>query len=874
MRSIFASIARSAIPLLSVAALAAPAHAQIVSGQVYTLVSKTSNQALDNNDDTLNPGIQTVQWGPAAGNTNQQWRINSLGAGKYSLINMTSGMALDNGGSTTIGSAVVQNVPSASSAAQQWTITSVGSGYYTLVCATGGLALDNGGTSTQGQTVVQKAVVSGSASQQWLISPVQIGAATPFISYEAEAGTLAGGATTVSLTSPPTTKFSSPQLEASGHSYVHLGGTGQSVQWTNNTGKNINFVNVRYSIPDSSGGGGITSTIDLYVNGTFRQALNVNSQQTWVYESDSSYDGMAQTPSSGSPHVFWDETHAFITGAAIAPGSTIMLKQGSSNTAGYYNIDVVDLEAPPAALTQPANSLSITSYGAVANNSGSDSTTAIQNCINDALSQGKSVWIPQGTFYMNSAARLAPTSVTIQGAGMWYSTIYYNPVLPVSSGNVEVFQPTSCTLKNFMIDGKATSQTHADGNCYAVNTKGSNWLLDSLWIQHEGPAVWADGTNGTVQNCRINNSWADGINLNNGNGATGNDSGSNLTAKNNFIRGSGDDGIAINNGPTPSQQMTNVTVLNNTVVAPWWANNIGVYGGTNDLVANNLCTDNVKEQGIGIGLFGSWAFMQDAKIQGNTVLRGGSFGYGNQYYAVGMGQAAGTSGALVTNVRLCGNTVGNAMFGGITLTPGTGLIVNGNTVNSPGQNAFVMDSGANGSASLICNTVSSLAAGKSAYVDNAPGANFTVTGYGNTPFIIPLRLVGRQSGLSLDVAGQLTTNGSAVDIWTSNSGLNQQWYLQPNGGSGYEIIGVQSGRALQVNGSLTANGSAVNIWDAGNAANQLWNLIATDSGYYRVMGVQSGRALDVAGQATAPGSSVDIWDWDGGANQQWKLATP
>ena len=133
----------------------------------------------------------------------------------------------------------------------------------------------------------------GNSNQEWQLILVTIGATTPFISYEAESGTLGGGATVVSLTSTSTTEFSSPQREASGHAFVNLGNTGQSVTWTNNTGKNITFVNVRYSIPDSSSGGGITSTSNLYVNGSFRQAINVNSIQTWVYESSGSYAGEA-----------------------------------------------------------------------------------------------------------------------------------------------------------------------------------------------------------------------------------------------------------------------------------------------------------------------------------------------------------------------------------------------------------------------------------------------------------------------------------------------------------------------------------------------------------------------------------------------------
>lgn len=45
------------------------------------------------------------------------------------------------------------------------------------------------------------------------------------------------GATVVSLTSAPTTRYSSPELEASGYAYVALTGAGQEVWWNNNTGK-------------------------------------------------------------------------------------------------------------------------------------------------------------------------------------------------------------------------------------------------------------------------------------------------------------------------------------------------------------------------------------------------------------------------------------------------------------------------------------------------------------------------------------------------------------------------------------------------------------------------------------------------------------
>jgi len=36
-------------------------------------------------------------------------------------------------------------------------------------------------------------------------------------------------------------------------------------------------------------------------------------------------------------------------------------------------------------------------------------------------------------------------------------------------------------------------------------------------------------------------------------------------------------------------------------------------------------------------------------------------------------------------------------------------------------------------------------------------------------------VVGRGSGLCLDVTGAGTANGTAVQIWTCNGGTNQKW---------------------------------------------------------------------------------------------------
>jgi hypothetical protein len=397
---------------------------------------------------------------------------------------------------------------------------------------------------------------------------------------------------------------------------------------------------------------------------------------------------------------------------------------------------VIDLENPPAPLTQPANSLSLTTdCGGEANNASFDNSTVLQTCFNDAASESKSVWIPQGTFYLNTATGgWTSTGITIQGAGMWYSTLYYNPPIPQTS-QLTILKPTSSTLKNFAIDTNATATGATGAGAYGVNMKGSNWVVNSLWIRHASPAVWADGTTGTIENNRINNSWADGININNGNGASGNNSGSNINVYNNFVRGSGDDGIALNDA-SAGEQMDNNSIYNNTSIASWWGNNIGIYGGESSLVANNLTTDSVLQYGISVGVFASNDGLLDgANVQGNVMLRPGGLGYGSQHAGMGVGVTS-PSAAAATGMVIQGNSVTNAMFDGFQMYIGQSMIISNNTVNAPNDTGFIVDSTAEGSANIICNTALNIRSGQSAYIDNASTSNFTVTGSCNN-FTIP-----------------------------------------------------------------------------------------------------------------------------------------
>ncbi|MFF4312979.1 discoidin domain-containing protein [Streptomyces sp. NPDC001507] len=624
------------------------------------------------------------------------------------------------------------------------------------------------------------------------------GATTPFSVYEAEAGTPGGGAAVRSLTAAPTTEYSSAALEASGHSYVHLDATGQSVQWTNTTGQPISFLNVRASIPDSASGGGVTGTLNLYVNGVFRQSLNLNSRQSWVYEGNGNYNTSDnQNPADGDPRVFWDESHTFVTGAPIPAGATFSLRKDSGNSASFYDVDSVDVENPPAPLTQPANSISITSCGAVpddtptngaADSQATDSRAAIQNCIDQAQAQGRILWIPQGTFYVKGTTGLHAQGITIAGAGLWYSTVYRDVPVPNSTPLAALFDLTSCTVRDFHIDANAVSRSTVGGDGGAMDTTGTGWLADGIWTQHTMSGFWASGTGGTVRNSRLTSVWADGINVNNV--SLGSDTGNDLTVTNNFVRGTGDDAIAINSvnyntnsdgSKTYYKPMTNVTVSDNTSIAPWGGKGVGIYGGSGHRVEDNYISDTARYIGLGAGRFGvNGSDLLSATVTGNTVVRSGGNAYSQGQPALHVGNGGdGQNTGTVDKVTVTGNTVSDSLYDGIGFSTSTNTLLQDNTVSDPGRNGIAISPpfypAPTGSAAITGNTVTGLPSGASAFVNNSTGFVATLSDnhwpppapegpYGGTPAAVP----GTVQAEDYDTGGQ----GVACNVTSVNGNAN------------------------------------------------------------------------------------------------------
>lgn len=711
-----------------------------------------------------------------------------------------------------------------------------------------------------------------------------VGATKPFSVYEAEAGTPGGGAAVRSLTSAPTTQYSSAALEASGHSYVHLAGTGQSVQWTNTTGQPISFLDVRAGIPDSASGGGVTGTLNLYVNGVFRQALNLNSRQSWVYEGNGNYNTSDnQNPADGDPRVFWDESHTFVTGSPIPAGATFSLRQDSDNSASFYDVDSVDVENPPAPLTQPANSISITSCGAVADDSPTngaadsqsvDSRAAIQNCIDQAEQQGKTLWIPRGTFYVKGTAGLNAQGITLAGAGLWYSTIYRDVPVPNSTPLAALFDLTSCTVRNFHIDANAVSRSTIGGDGGAMDTTGTGWLAEGIWTQHTMSGFWASGTGGTVRNSRLTSIWADGINVNNV--SLGADTGNNLTVTDNFVRGTGDDAIAINSvnyntnsdgSKTYYHPMSDVTVSNNTSIAPWGGKGVGIYGGSGHQVEDNYISDTARYIGLGAGRFGvNGSDLLSATVTGNTVVRSGGNAYSQGQPALHIGNGGdGQNTGTVDEVTVTGNTVTDSLYDGIGFSTSTHTLLRDNTVSDPGRNGIAISPpfypAPTGSATITGNTVTGLTSAASAFVNNSSGFAATLSDnhwppaapegpYGGTPAAVP----GTVQAEDYDTGGQ----GVAYNV------------TSVNGNASYRADGVDLDNTADTGGGYNLGWTGGGQWfrytvDVATAGTYTLGLrVAAPSAVAGALHLSDASGTDLTGAVDLPATG----DW-----QTWATAT-
>jgi len=436
---------------------------------------------------------------------------------------------------------------------------------------------------------VRGVVGAGIGNLHWLrlASTNSRGATEPFTTYEAERGLLGGGA---ALNVNTTVQ----QQAASGKSYVHLAGTGQSVQWSNV--RDANRLILRYSIPRDTSG-----SLGLYVNGVKRADLALNS--TYNYDTQ---------PGDYFIRSFDDQDFAVDVNA----GDTVRLEKDSASTLAWYGIDLIDLETATAPPAMPTGYLSVKDYNAQGDGV-TDDSAAIQAAVNAAAAAGQGVWFPPGTY--NQTVRITvPSNVNVKGAGVWWSHLH--AIAPSSGNGIGFRLNNNTTVSDLRISGADTQRNGYNDKVFQTfSGAGQNNILTNLWAQHASVLVgWTDWNGSTVQNCRVYDLYADGIHWGDG-GYSDN------FAANNYFRGMGDDSIAqVNFTNWPTSPHDNIAQFN-TVMASYGGRGMVDVGGNTLTYRDNIIDSTyyagmyIATEYIGHGLSYVSYPINGLKFQRNTI---------------------------------------------------------------------------------------------------------------------------------------------------------------------------------------------------------------------------------------------------------------
>lgn len=451
------------------------------------------------------------------------------------------------------------------------------------------------------------------------------GASMPYSRYDTDDAVRGGAAT---LRTAPTFDQSLTASEASGQKYIALPSNGSYAEWTVRSGQGGAGVTMRFTMPDSADGMGLSGSLDVYVNGTKVRTVSLTSYYSWQYFSG---DMPGDAPSAGRPLFRFDEVHWKLD-TALKAGDTIRIQKNNGD-AYEYGVDFLEIEPLPGAIARPANSVSVTEHGAVAND-GQDDLAAFKAAVTAAVAAGKSLYIPEGTFNLSGMWEIGSVSnkinnITITGAGVWYTNLQFtNP--NAAGGGISLRITGKLDFSNVYMNSNLRSR-YGENAIYKgfMDNFGTNSVIHDVWVEHfecgmwvgdyaHTPAIYATGL--VVENSRIRNNLADGINFSQGT--------SNSTVRNSSIRNNGDDGLAVwtsNTNGAPAG--VNNTFSYNTIENNWRAAAIAFFGGSGHKADHNYIIDTVGGSAIRMNtVFPGYHFQNNTGIvfSDTTIINSGT----------------------------------------------------------------------------------------------------------------------------------------------------------------------------------------------------------------------------------------------------------
>ncbi|MEV0002699.1 discoidin domain-containing protein [Micromonospora sp. NPDC050980] len=436
--------------------------------------------------------------------------------------------------------------------------------------------------------------------------------------YEAEDGSVGGGAQVIG----PNRTIGDLAGEASGRRAVTLNTTGAYVEWT--TKSAANALVTRFSIPDAPGGGGIDSTLNIYVNGVLHKPISLTSKHIWLYGAEA---GPSDSPSAGAPRHLYDEANVLLN-STVPAGSRIRLQKDPAN-ATTYAIDFVNTElVSPRANPDPAR------YKVPTGFSHADVQNALDAVRMDTTGTLVGVYLPAGTYDTAQKFQVYGKAVKVVGAGMWYTRFQ----TPTNQQNTDAgfrveSSASGSTFAHLAFFGNYTNRIDGPGKVWGELKDVDDLTLDSVWVEHTVCAYWGVSVAGlTIRDSRFRDTFADAVNMTNGS--------TDALVTNSEGRSNGDDAFALFSATDQGGSGGNHgNVFENlTATLTWRAAGIAVYGGYDNIFRNLYIADQLTYSGITISSldfgypFVGFGANPPTRFENISLIRSGGHFWGAQTF--------------------------------------------------------------------------------------------------------------------------------------------------------------------------------------------------------------------------------------------------
>ena len=132
-------------------------------------------------------------------------------------------------------------------------------------------------------------------------------------------------------------------------------------------------------------------------------------------------------------------------------------------------------------------------------------------------------------------------------------------------------------------------------------------------------------------------------------------------------------------------------------------------------------------------------------------------------------------------------------------------------------------------------------------------------------------IINQETSMAIDSTA-VWGNGTAVEQWGQNGGINQRWLFTQNSDTSWNIVSMSTWLSLDNPGGSTVENTGMITWQASRNNNQRWWVDEQSDGSYKIWNQASSMALDGA-SSTTNGAPLIQWPWNGGSQQRWLLQT-